>query len=81
MSTIIIDDGGEMRSQMREKMRRNYRYNSGNRMWDDGYRHDGRTYEDGYREGYKHGYEDGEEDSGGGGENYRRERDSRGRYM
>jgi hypothetical protein len=84
MSYIFIDKDGEQgggQSQMRQQMRsqmRSYRY--GNRNYG-GYRmHDGyRSYEDGYRDGYKHGYEDSEDD--GNEEGYRRERDSRGRYM
>lgn len=69
MSYIIMTDNGEMRSKMRENMRRS----SGNRYFDGN-----RNFEDGYREGYRHGWEDSEEENG---ESYRRERDSRGRYM
>ena len=71
---VIDNDGGSqgMREQMRWTMSRRYDYN-------DGYRHpDGKTYEDGYRDGYKHGWDDAEDENNG---NYRRERDSRGRYM
>ena len=50
-----------------------------------GYRHDGYSpmmrdndnYEHGYRMGYKHGWEDSEDDD----MEYRRARDSRGRYV
>lgn len=74
---IIIDEGGSqrMRSEMRENMRR-----QSNRYWDGNYRHgSNKTYEDGYREGYEHGWKDHDEYSDS--ENYRRERDSRGRYI
>ena len=61
----------QMRSNMRDHMRGGYRhYGGGVNMRD--------QYEQGYREGYKHGWEDSEDDSE---ENYRRGRDSRGRYM
>lgn len=71
---LIIDrDGGGqgMREQMRNEMRRNYgyRYNHGG----------GDQYEAGYREGYRHAVEDMQNDDDE--ERYRRERDSRGRYM
>ena len=90
MNYIFIDRDGEQgggQSQMRQQMRsqmRSYRYGnrnySGYRMHDDGYRHpDGKSFEDGYRQGYKDGYEDSEYDDDE--ERYRRERDSRGRYM
>lgn len=84
MPYIFIDKGDDgksaMRSQMREEMRRNYtrsgrRYYGGNR---DNYTHGG-GYEEGYRHGYKHGWEDCDED--GGEEEYRQDRDGRGRYM
>lgn len=78
MGYIILDregDGGHysMRQQMRRNMRRNYRiYDGGSdTMMREG------EYERGYRMGYRHGVEDWEEDD----ENYRRSRDSRGRYM
>lgn len=71
---LIIDrDGGGqgMREQMRNEMRRSYGYR---------YHHGGgSTYEDGYREGYRHAVEDMQNDDDE--ERYRRERDSRGRYM
>ena len=75
MSWIFVDkesEGGsqeKMRSQMRRNMRGGYRsYGSGN------YRDE---YEHGYRMGYRHGWEDYEDDD----MDYRRSRDSRGRYM
>lgn len=75
---IKTDDGNESRSQMRDSLRRMYH---GNRYYD-GYRGDGngKTYHDGYREGYKDGRDD-ERDESEWGDGYRRERDSRGRYM
>ena len=72
MSYIFIDREGE--SGLRQEMRRSMR---------GGYRHDGYSpmmrggeYERGYRTGYREATEDWEED-----ENYRRRRDSLGRYM
>lgn len=76
MGYIFVDreksGGEEMRSQMRRNMR------------DGSYRHDGympmmrheSDYEHGYRMGYKHGWEDSDEDM-----EYRRARDSRGRFV
>lgn len=78
MSWIFVDKekGGE--SEMRQQMRRNMR--SG------GYRSYGGSgvsmredYNEGYRQGYKHGWEDMERDMDE--VEYRRSRDSRGRYM
>lgn len=74
MGWIFVDkEEGGSKEQMRSQMRRNMR--SG------GYRSygGGESYRDGYREGYKAGYEDGTDDEND--ENYRRSRDSRGRYM
>lgn len=78
MAWIFVDkeeEGGskqQMRSQMRTMMRGgNYRH------------HDmgsGSDYREGYRQGYKHGWED-MEDEVGEDQEYRRRRDSRGRYM
>ena len=67
-----IESESGMRSQMRRNMRGGYRYDSTQPMMrgDDGYDH-------GYRMGYKHGWEDKEDDE----MDYRRARDSRGRYM
>ena len=74
MAWIFVDkeseSGGQMRSQMRRNMRGGYRnYGGGN------YRDE---YEHGYRQGYKHGWEDKEDDED---MEYRRGRDSRGRYV
>lgn len=72
MAFIVIDKDSkeQMRSSMREQMRGGRSYRSY-----DHYRND---YDHGYRQGYKHGWEDSEDESE---ENYRRQRDSRGRYM
>lgn len=75
MSWIFVDKekGGEQ--EMRSQMRRNMRGG--------GYRHSGGTmhdnYNEGYRQGYKHGWEDSEDDMDD--MEYRRRRDSRGRYV
>ena len=75
MAWIFVDkdsEGGEqqMRSQMRRSMRGGgYRSYGG-----------GNSYRDGYRQGYKHGWEDKEEDWSDDME-YRRSRDSRGRFI
>ena len=72
---IFVDKDKESQGQMRQEMRRNMR---------GGYRYDGDmsmrgdSYHDGYRQGYKHGWEDSEDDMEG---EYRRRRDSMGRYM
>ena len=71
MAWIFVDkegEGGEMRSQMRRNMRGGYRHNVGDV---------GSEYERGYRRGYKHGWEDMEDDD----MEYRRRRDSRGRFV
>lgn len=71
MAWIFVDkeqSEGDMRSQMRRNMRGGYRMYGG---------HDRDDYEHGYRQGYKHGWDDHEED----GMEYRRSRDSRGRYI
>lgn len=72
---IIKDDSNgkeQMRSSMREEMRRGGNYRSGGN-----YRGGGnyRT-EEAYREGYRHGWEDSEDE-----EHYRRQRDSMGRFV
>ena len=74
MSWIFVDKDGE--SGLRQEMRRSMR---------GGYRHDGMSpmmrgseYERGYRMGYKHGWEDSENDMD---EEFRRSRDSRGRFV
>lgn len=73
MSWIFVDKGndGEMRSQMRRSMRGGYRnYGGSSPMMHN-------EYDDGYRMGYRHGWEDKEDDE----VDYRRQRDSRGRYV
>lgn len=75
MSWIFVDkekgSEGEMRQQMRRNMRDGrMRYMGGSSMRD--------NYGEGYRQGYKHGWEDHEDEED---ENYRRARDSRGRYI
>ncbi len=77
MAYLIVNDregDHEMRSQMRRSMRMGYRNYGGSSvmMRDHGY-------EQGYRSGYKHGWEDHEDESME--EDYRRMRDSRGRYV
>lgn len=73
---IFVDKDKESQGQMRQEMRRNMR---------GGYRYDGDmsmrggSYHDGYRQGYKHGWEDSEDDMDE--MEYRRRRDSMGRYM
>jgi hypothetical protein len=77
MGYIILDkegeDGGKMRENMRRNMRGGYRYEGHSPMM-----RGGDLWEQGYRMGYRHGWEDYEDDVD---ENYRRQRDSRGRYM
>jgi len=76
MAWIFVDkeeEGGmsKMRSQMRRSMRGSYpMMRSGG---------SGDSYRDGYRYGYKHGWEDHEDDMDD--MEYRRGRDSRGRYV
>ena len=78
MAWIFVDkeDGGsgsekKMRQQMRRNMRGgNYHYGTS-----------GNEYRDGYRQGYRHGWEDKEDDEEMDDMDYRRSRDSRGRYM
>lgn len=80
MAWIFVDkeDGGSQ-EKMRQQMRRSMR--SG------GYRSYGGTsggsgnYRDGYRQGYKHGWDDKEMEMEDDDMEYRRQRDSRGRYM
>lgn len=80
MSWIFVDKEkggeGEMRQQMRRNMRGSYRYNSDPMMR--GNSNSG-GYHEGYRQGYKEGWEDKEDDMNE--EMYRRQRDSRGRFM
>lgn len=73
---IIVDDkkdDGYRREEMYRRMG-GYRMTDGIRMG--GYRDEEKEYDEGYRKGYEHGFKDHEWD-----ENYRRMRDSRGRYM
>lgn len=82
MAFLIIDnkerdrEDGFRRSEMHRSMRSGRRSYDGVRMGD--YRHD-KDYDDGYRRGYEHGYKDHEQDCWDE-EDYRRSRDSRGRY-
>lgn len=72
MSWIFVDREEESgsKSQMRQQMRRDMRGG--------GYRsYGGGSYREGYRQGYKHGWEDYEDDD----MEYRRQRDSRGRFV
>lgn len=76
MSWIFVDkesgDGNDMRQKMRRNMRDGgYRQYGGMNMRD--------NYSEGYRQGYKHGWEDHEDEEDE--MKYRRERDSRGRYI
>lgn len=78
MGYIFVDregEGGSMRHQMRHSMR-------GSQVRHEGYypmmRHGG-GYEEGYRMGYKHGWEDKDDDEMD--EEFRRGRDSKGRYV
>ena len=77
---IIVDDKHKDDGYRREEM---YRRMNGYR--DDGYRSNGgvrmgdyrdKDYDEGYRTGYEHGFRDHEQD-----ENWRRMRDSRGRFV
>lgn len=76
MAWIFVDKEGEsgMRSQMRRNMRGGYRYDGAYPMMRDG----SESKEHWYRMGYRHGWEDGEEEHD---IDYRRARDSRGRYV
>lgn len=79
MSWIFVDKEKESQGQMRDNMRRSMRSGGGY------YRNYGgglsmrEEYNEGYRQGYKHGWEDMENDMDE--VEYRRRRDSRGRYM
>lgn len=79
MGYIFVDKGDGESSGMRHQMRRSMR---------GGYHHEGYSpmmrehndgYEHGYRMGYKHGWEDHEDEMDG--VDYRRQRDSRGRFV
>ena len=78
MGYIFVDregeSGGQMRQNMRERMRSGYRHEGYSPVM----RGDG-SYEHGYRMGYRHGWEDSEDDMDD--MNMRRARDSRGRYV
>lgn len=81
MGYIFVDreseSGGGM-EKMRQQMRRNMR--GGNMRGGSG--SGSGNYRDGYRQGYKHGWEDHEDEWLEDDEvEYRRRRDSRGRYM
>ena len=75
MSWIFVDKEkggeGEMRQQMRRNMRGGYHTYGGGSMRGD--------YHEGYRQGYKHGWEDHEDEMDD--MDYRRQRDSRGRFV
>lgn len=78
MSWIYIDKekGGE--GEMRSQMRRNMRSGSYRTYGMGGSIHSMRgDYGEGYRQGYKHGWEDSEDED----MEYRRARDSRGRFV
>lgn len=81
MGYIFVDresEGGGM-EKMRQQMRRNMRSGGGYRGGNSG---GSGNYRDGYRQGYKHGWEDKEDEWMDDDEmEYRRRRDSRGRYM
>jgi hypothetical protein len=76
MGYIFVDKesegGGNMRQQMRRSMRGGSRHDGYSPMMRGG------DYEQGYRMGYKHGWEDSENDMD---EEFRRSRDSRGRFV
>ena len=80
MAWIFVDkeDGGskeQMRSNMRSMMRGGQRSYGGSTATMRG------DYNEGYRMGYKHCWEDKEDDWMDENPEYRRRRDSRGRYM
>lgn len=76
MAWIFVDKGEDGMSGMRSQMRRNMRSGSGYRTTSGG-----SNYHEGYRMGYKHGWEDKEDDFDEEEMDFRRRRDSRGRYM
>jgi hypothetical protein len=84
MPFIVINDSDskeQMRSNMREHMRRNYSGNSGSWVSSGMYRGGGNynyRSEEAYKEGYEHGYKDGSYDESE--EHMRRQRDSMGRF-
>jgi hypothetical protein len=76
MGYIFVDregDGGNIRHQMRRSMRTTNRHDGTMPMMNGG-----EGWEQGYRMGYKHGWEDSENDMD---EEFRRSRDSRGRFV
>ena len=77
MAWIFVDKEGES-GEMRQQMRRNMRSGGYRGM---NYRNYGgdSSYRDGYRQGYKHGWEDNEDEMDD--MEYRRSRDSRGRFV
>lgn len=84
MGYIIIDRDKESQGQMRDNMRHEMRLGGYHRGGDMRRGLGGSgvsmrdSYHEGYRQGYRHGWEDNEEDMDG---EYRRQRDSRERYV
>jgi len=82
MGYIFVDreseSGGGM-EKMRQQMRRNMR--GGNYRGGSGSGSGSGDYRDGYRRGYREGWEDMENEWDEDNIEYRRRRDSRGRYM
>lgn len=81
MAWIFVDKEGESggTEKMRQQMRRNMRSGGGYRY--PMMRHGENSWEHGYRQGYKHGWEDNESEMMDDDVEYRRRRDSRGRFM
>lgn len=79
MGYIILDKEGEDGGKMRENMRRTMMRSGGNVMM----RGTGMgNHESAYRMGYRHGWEDSEDEMmKDDGEQFRRMRDSRGRFI
>ena len=71
MAWIFVDKEGENDHEMRTHMRRNMRGGGKYRFYGGGNKR-------GYEVGYRHGWEDSEDDDE---MDYRRQRDSRGRYV
>ena len=76
MGYIFIDKEGD--ESLRTHMRRNMR---GGTYYRHEHEKEERDYHDGYRMGYRHGWEDHDEELGREEMRYRRERDSRGRFI
>lgn len=77
MAVIFIDkdsEGGDMRQQMRRSMRSGYRYGGHTPYM----HHSDEEYKRGYEMGYRHAWQDKEDDDE---VEYRRRRDSRGRFV